>query len=104
MEQQHPSRVNVKILGEDYTILGDADESTILSIAELVDERMKELKKSLPNAGNTRIAVLCAMNLADELHQLRNNPSDDSQYPILEEKTKKIISLLEEGIIGDVYP
>lgn len=96
------SRVQVKILGEDYTILGDADEETIRSLATMVDERMRELKSAIPNASPTRLAVLCAMNLADELNQLRN--SESASHPILEEKTKKLISLLEEGIIGDVYP
>jgi cell division protein ZapA len=97
-----PSRVQVKILGEDYTILGDADESTIRGLASMVDERMRELKQSLPTASNSRLAVLCAMNLADELHQLKN--SETGFHPVLEEKTKKLISLLEEGIIGDIYP
>lgn len=81
------SRVQVKILGEDYTILGDTDESTIRGLASMVDERMRELKSSLPTASIGRLAVLCAMNLADELHQLKN--SETGFHPVMEEKTKK---------------
>ncbi len=97
-----PTRVQVRILGEDYTIVGDAEEATIRELARTVDERLRELKQALPNASTSRLAVLCAINLADELYQLKN--SELSQGPVLEEKTRKIISLLEEGIIGDIYP
>ncbi|MCG9876591.1 MAG: cell division protein ZapA [Leptospiraceae bacterium] len=100
-----PSRVKVRILEEDYTILGETDQTTIVEIARMVDERCKELQASLPSASKTRIAILCALNIADELHQAKNlNEGSEPSNPLIEEKTKKIISLLEEGIIGDIYP
>jgi len=100
-----PSRVKVQILEEDYTILGETDQSTIVELAQMVDERCRELQSSLPSASKTRIAILCALNLADELYQSRNiNQGSEPTNPLLEEKTKKLISLLEEGIIGDIYP
>lgn len=100
-----PSRVKVRILEEDYTILGETDPSAILDLAKMVDERCRELQASLPSASKTRIAILCALNIADELHQARNlNEGSESYNPLMEEKTKKLISLLEEGIIGDIYP
>lgn len=100
-----PSRVRVRILGEEYTIVGDAEETTIRNLAAMVDERMHELKQALPNASISRLAVLCAINLADELNQWKLSVHDQpSTQPAVLEKTKKIISLLEEGIIGDIYP
>jgi cell division protein ZapA len=96
------TRVSVRVFGEDYTILGEAEPSTILEIARMVDERLKELEQAMPQASRERLAVLCAMNLADELLQSLSLEKT-SANPIAEEKTKKIISLLEEGIIGDSY-
>lgn len=100
METSQPSRVRVKILDEEFTVVGDAPEETIREIANIVDTRMKELKESYPNSPFGRLAVLCALNLADELHQTSNQMI----HPAIEEKTKKILTLLEEGIIGDIYP
>ena len=99
-----PSRVRVRILGDEYTIVGDADERTILALAETVEERMRELQNAMPQASKTKIAVLCAMNIADELAQWKLSVDiNPSEHPEIEEKTKKIISLLEEGIIGENY-
>jgi cell division protein ZapA len=100
-----PSRVKVRILDEDYTIVGDAEASTIASIAQMVEEKCQELSYALPTASKTRIAILCALNMADELYQAKfSNENLETVNPAIEEKTKKIISLLEEGIIGDFYP
>ncbi len=100
-----PSRVKVRILDEDYTIVGDAESSTILSIAQMVDEKCQELSSALPSASKTRIAILCALNMADELYQAKSSQENLVPVnPLIEEKTKKILSLLEEGIIGDFYP
>lgn len=93
-------RVKVKIRGEVYTILGGTDSEYIQHLAKYVDSRMDELSKDLPSPTPTRLAILTALNLADELFQMKEeivNPAS----PDAEEKTKKIISLLEEGIIGE---
>lgn len=100
-----PSRVKVRILDEDYTIVGDTEATTIVSIAQMVEDKCQELSYALPTASKTRIAILCALNIADELYQLKSSHENlESVNPLIEEKTKKIISLLEEGIIGDFYP
>ncbi|TGL57964.1 cell division protein ZapA [Leptospira ognonensis] len=98
-----PQKITKQIFGESYTIVGEASATYINSIAEYVEERLKEVSSSLPNASKTKVAVLCALNLADELFQLKEKSLEPAVTKEIEDRTKKIISLLEEGIIGDIY-
>ncbi|PJZ49071.1 cell division protein ZapA [Leptospira koniambonensis] len=96
-------KVKARILGEDYTIVGDADSEYIHRLAELVDRKVRELQLGMPNAPKLKLAVLAALNFADELEQSKNQTGDSGpSSPEAEEKTKKLITLLEEGLIGDL--
>ncbi|GBF49844.1 cell division protein ZapA [Leptospira ryugenii] len=98
-----PQKITKQIFGETYTIVGEASPDYIHTVAEYVEARMKEIAQGLPQASKTKIAVLCALNLADELFQLKDKSLDPNQSKEIEDRTQKIISLLEEGIIGDIY-
>lgn len=65
-------RVTVKIFGEEYVLRGDARPEYMERLADMVDRRMNEIAKRHPRLGITRIAVLAAINLADELSKLED--------------------------------
>lgn len=67
------TRVEVQIYGEPYVVrAGDeAEHDYILRLARSVDARMRELADRNPALSVTRVAVLAALNLADELWKLR---------------------------------
>jgi len=96
-------RVTVDILGEEFTIRGDADAEYIASVARLVDSRMKELRSSNKNMNKNRLAVLTALNLADELLQerARKDPSGVENEEVLR-RTRQLIMLLDGGLVGDL--
>lgn len=96
-------KITKQIFGETYTIVGEASSGYITEVADYVENRLNELSKALPAASKTKLAVLCALNIADELFQMREVSAKVKENPELEERTKKIISLLEEGIIGDHF-
>ena len=60
------NKVNVRIYGQEYTIAGEKDEESIRKIAAHVNNKMKELGKSFSLSGQGTIAVLAAINIADE--------------------------------------
>ncbi|MCB1177034.1 MAG: cell division protein ZapA [Leptospiraceae bacterium] len=98
------SRVEANIFGSDYTIAGDASEEYIRSITVFVDNKMRELAKVLPNASALKIAVLTAINITDEMFQLKESPDSEYNAKIVHEyneKTKKLISMLDKSLIGD---
>lgn len=100
-------REKVRILSEEFTIVAQTDGETVRDLAKMVEERMEELREAIPGATTVRLAMLCALNLADELHQVRRelvSLGSEVVDPVVVERTQRLISLLEEGIIGDIYP
>lgn len=60
------SKVKVRIYGQDYTVAGDRDEDTIREIAAYVDGKMKEIGRNFSQTAQGSLAVLAAVNVADE--------------------------------------
>lgn len=61
----------VRILGQEYVISGDIDPDYVQRIAGYVEERMRRLQERTIGMSMTRLAVLAAMNIADELFTLQ---------------------------------
>lgn len=60
------NRVSVKIFGQNYTVIGTKDSGEILKIADYVDKKMREINEAAPDMPRQMMAVLSAVNLADE--------------------------------------
>ena len=73
MEQQTVNQTRVKILGEDHIIAGNESSEYMTLIGEYVDRKMREFQKGRPYLSHYKIAVLTALNLADELTKLQND-------------------------------
>lgn len=102
------ARVEVNIFGERFVIRGDAETGYISEVARLVDRRMRELNSQHKNLSKYKIAILTAINLADEVLQEKlqseNRPADEDQNQkdeIILHKTRQLITLLDEGLVGD---
>jgi cell division protein ZapA len=59
--------IDVEIYGQRYSITGEAEESYVKKLAELVDSQMKHVAAGLRTATPTKLAVLAAINIAHEL-------------------------------------
>ncbi|MDX1959794.1 MAG: cell division protein ZapA [Leptospiraceae bacterium] len=101
-------RVEARIFGSEYTITGEADAEYILAITRYLDSKMKELAEIYPNANPLKLAVLAGINITDELFQERQNPTMDAineeNLDIVNEyesRTRKMISLIDEGLSGN---
>ena len=68
------AHVNVKILEKEYQISCKADErAALLDSAELLDLKMRQIRESGKVTGLDRIAVMAALNMANELLQARGH-------------------------------
>jgi len=65
--------VEVKILGQKITLRSGDEEEHIRRVAEYVDEKMQEVSKSTSPRGKYSVAMLVALNIADEYHRLKDN-------------------------------
>ncbi|MFM7720969.1 MAG: cell division protein ZapA [Sediminibacterium sp.] len=67
------ARVNIRILEKEYLVACPHEErSALLDSAELLNARMREIRDSGKVVGLDRIAVIAALNIANELIRLQN--------------------------------
>ncbi len=89
--------VKVSILGQDYTVKAPADATYIKEVAEYVNEKMKEVQDSIgPDQSSTRIAILAAMNISDELFSIRKNK--DTVSGDIGGRISSLIDLIDENL------
>lgn len=81
------NRVHVKIYGEEYTMRGPASPDYMKRVAHYVDEKMKQVGQANSRLGINKIAVLTAINLADELFRVRRELQE--LETLLDQKTAK---------------
>lgn len=65
-------KVQVEIFGQAYSLKGGTDDAYIRELAAFIDGRMREIQKSTGTADGYRLAILAALNIADELHRLKS--------------------------------
>ncbi len=66
------AHVSVRILEKEYQVSCPASERTdLLDSAELLNSKMKEIRDSGKVVGTDRIAVMAALNMANELIKAR---------------------------------
>ena len=84
----------IEVYGHRYTIRGDGEEGYVQELARLVDERMRTLATHMKNATPMQLAVLTALNLANELNQ-RQEQADD-----LNRRAAGLIDSIQETLGG----
>ena len=64
--------IPVEIQGQRYPIRTVLDEQYVARLATYVDEKMRAAAESTPTGDSMRLAVLTALNIADELFRCRD--------------------------------
>jgi len=85
--------VEVYILGQRYTIKGDAPEEHIKKLASYVDEKLKEVYSASPNIAPVKASILAAINIADEL--FKQMSEEEKLANCIEDKTNKLTALFD---------
>ena len=63
--------IKVEIYDQAYTVRSDGDPDYLKELAEYVDQRMREISSGTLTVDSRKVAILAALYIADELHQLR---------------------------------
>ena len=63
--------IKVEIYDQAYTVRSDGDPEYLKQLAEYVDQRMREISSGTLTVDSRKVAILAALYIADELHQLR---------------------------------
>jgi cell division protein ZapA len=93
------AHVSVRILEKEYQVSCPASERTdLLDSAELLNSKMREIRDSGKVVGLDRIAVMAALNMANEL--LRVRAKDDEIESSLGPRLK-VLNDRVESILGN---
>src|SRR5205809_2970451 len=65
--------IKVEIYDQAYTVRSDGDPQYLKQLASYVDQRMREISSGTLTVDSRKVAILAALYIADELHQLRKS-------------------------------
>ena len=63
--------IRVVIYDQEYFVRGDLDEEYIQKLAQYLDAKMRAIAGRTRTVDSLRVAVLAALNIADEYHQVK---------------------------------
>ena len=87
-------RFNIQVLGQEFSVLSDSGDEHVAEIVQYVNDKAREIGGDSGNATTLNIAVLVALNIADEFFRFKRDEED--KHSQLEGRTEKLISLIEE--------
>lgn len=100
MPQEDPGFVTVKIYDQVYHLSGqNADH--IRRLAERVDSKMRAVSAQGKTVDSLRVAVLAALNLADELAQAESRPRGVAGVRQGRARAASLRGLLDEILIEE---
>ena len=79
--------IRVVIYDQEYFVRGDLNEEYIQKLAKYLDVKMRAIAGRTRTVDSLRVAVLAALNIADEYHQVK------AKY---EETTKRVDEKVDE--------
>jgi len=95
------SSVRVEIFDQAYNLRG-SDPEYILKLAEYVDAKMRAVAAATSTIDTVRLAVLAALNVADEYHLLKKK--QDGKGVDYQKRAHQLASALDEVLREDRRP
>ena len=91
MSTRNAGTTEVRIFGATYHVRGEDETGHLQQLADVVDGKMREVAGHLAGADTARVAILAALNLADELSRARQQQEGERG-----EIKEKVTGLAEE--------
>jgi cell division protein ZapA len=85
--------VRVEIFDQGYNLRG-TDPDYILKLAEYVDAKMRAVAEQTHTVDSARLAVLAALNIADEFHMVKRRT--DGGTLEASKRTRQLLNALDE--------
>lgn len=88
--------VTVEIGGQRYPIRSTLDPAYVAELAAYVDSKMRSASDAVPEADGLGMAILVALNIADELFRARENQTSVSGD--LHERALRLEQLVDDAL------
>ena len=92
------SSVRVEIFDQGYNLRG-TDPEYILKLAAYVDSKMRAVAEQTHTVDSARLAVLAALNIADEYHLLKKKT--EAGTPDSSKRARQLLSALDDVLQAD---
>lgn len=97
MSDEQNKAVSISILGKEYLIsCSENERAGLISAADYLDDKMRQIRDSGKVVGTDRIAVMAALNIAHDL--LNHSASGGQGSPDVENRIKSIQSKIEDAL------
>lgn len=100
------AQINVKVAGKSYPLAcADGDEDRLYKLAEYIDAKATDLTGKLGHINETRLILMAAVLIADELHEtlegkghegLIGNVSENDMASILNEVACEVETIADQ--------
>ncbi len=88
--------VTVSIFGESYTVKAGPDPDYITEVARFVDGKMRDIAAGGKIVTTSKIAILAALNIADELmSDRRDRETREAEQAA---KIEKLVAVLKKAV------
>ncbi len=84
------NRVEIKIAGKDYTLIGAEADEYIQKIGLYIDKKMSEIMRQYSKLSTSMAAVLTAVNVADDYFKITESEAS------LKKEIKRLYEIIEE--------
>jgi len=84
--------VEVYIYGQKYVIRSESSEEYVREVASLVDRKMREVAQRGRSVSTLNVAVLAALNIADEL--LKSSRDNEELLKRIKDQTERVDTIL----------
>lgn len=93
----------VSILGREYKIRTTESEEFVQEVAQYVDAMMNRIASKMSSGTTSQIAVLAALNIAEEMFRLRRSEENrreeaDSERSGLDDRVRSLMDRLDEVV------
>lgn len=86
-------QIEIKVMGQKFMVRSDSNEDYINEVATFVDQKMSEVVKNSKAVASLNVAILAAMNIADEY--MKYKQAKEHQWTQAEKKIKDVIELID---------
>lgn len=91
-----PKTIEIEVFGHRFSLQGEGDEAYFHELAEYVDAQMRTLAKQTRTSTPTKLALLAAINVTDEL--FRQQRHKDSGERELERRAQLLVETIDEHL------
>ena len=88
-------RYTIKMLGQDLSVISDADDEQVAHVVRYVNERINEILQSNDGLRALDVAILAALNITEDFLKLKGVNEDLCEQ--LEHRSEKLIQLIENA-------